>query len=301
MTAHQRRQQHLGVLLVAISALCWSTAGFFTRLIAVDAFTTLFWRGVFGGLFVGAFAVWHFRQQNWNLVRALDARAWLMTSCSTMGMIAFIPALKSTSVANVAIIYATAPFVAAAVAWVWQREPTSARTLGFSAIGLCGVAVTVGGSSVDGSWWGDFLAFLMTLSMAMMMVMLRRYRTVPLLPMACVSNLLGSLLVMPFTTPLSVPPDEIGYLALFGLIQMSLGLTAFSIGSRLIPPAQAGLVGAVETPLAPLWVWLAFGETPHMAAIVGGAVVLIAVLGHIVAENYPGTGMRRRSNSVGDA
>jgi drug/metabolite transporter (DMT)-like permease len=294
MTVHRLREQRLGILLVAVSALCWSTAGFFTRLIAADAFTTLFWRGVFGGLFIAAFALWQFKGQARGLLRAMDARAWLVTACSAMGMIAFIPALKSTSVANVAIVYATVPFVAAAVAWVWLRESTSARTLRFSAMCFCGVALAVGGSSMDGGRWGDLLALLMTLAMAVMMVMLRRYRTVPLLPMACVSNLLGSLLVMPFAAPLSVLPAEIGYLALFGFVQMSLGLTVFSIGSRLIPPAQAGLIGAIETPLAPLWVWLACGEKPHVAAIVGGVVVLIAVLGHTIADIDPRAGQRVR-------
>ena len=66
---------------------------------------------------------------------------------------------------------------------------------------------------------------------------------------------------------------------------MTLGLTLFTIGSRLIPAAETALISALETPLAPLWVWLAFGETVSAQTLVGGAIVMAAVVGHVLLQN----------------
>jgi drug/metabolite transporter (DMT)-like permease len=209
----------------------------------------------------------------------------LITCLSTLGMTSFIPALKLTSVANVAIISATGPFVAAVIAWLWLRERVSPLTLGGSMLAFAGVALTVAGAGGGaGSLSGDVLAFVMTSAIAAMTVALRRYRGVPMLPTACLSNFLGSLVSLIFAAPLAAGAVDLGNLALFGLVQMSLGLTFFTIGSRLIPAAEAALISVLETPLAPLWVWLAFDERVSSHALIGGGVVMIAVIGHVLLQ-----------------
>src|SRR5262245_41581811 len=140
-----RRHYRLGVLCVTVSAVAWSTAGFFTRLIPLDAWTTLFWRGVFGGLFIAIYIVLQHRRNTLGAYRTMGWPGWLFTLCSTLGMTAFIPALKLTTVANVAIIYATVPFVTAVLAWIWLRERTGAVTWVASMLAFAGVVVTLGG------------------------------------------------------------------------------------------------------------------------------------------------------------
>ena len=115
----------------------------------------------------------------------------------------------------------------------------------------------------------------MTVAIAAMTVGLRRYRDIPMLPTACLSNWLGALIALGFAAPLSAGAQDLGYLALFGLAQMGLGLTFFTIGSRLIPAAETALISALETPLAPLWVWLAFGEAVAAPAMIGGLLVML--------------------------
>src|SRR6185295_9869340 len=119
-----RVHYRLGVLCVTASAVAWSTAGFFTRLIPFDAWTILFWRGVFAGLFTTAYIVWRYRGESLRLYRSMGRPGWLFAVLSAIGMTTFIPALKLTTVADVAIIYATAPFVTAVLAWIWLRERT---------------------------------------------------------------------------------------------------------------------------------------------------------------------------------
>lgn len=282
---HQAAEHRLGVALVAAAAVAWSLAGFFTRLIPLDAWTILFWRGIFGGFFISLYVIAHYRGRTLAVTRAMGWPGLLITCLSTLGMTSFIPALKLTSVANVAIIGATGPFVAAVIAWLWLRERVSALTLGGSMLAFAGVALTVAGAGGGtNSLSGDILAFVMTSAIAAMTVALRRYRGVPMLPTACLSNLLGSVISLAFTAPLAVGTVDLGNLALFGLVQMSLGLTFFTIGSRLIPAAEAALITVLETPLAPLWVWLAFGERVSSHALIGGGVVMIAVIGHVLLQ-----------------
>jgi len=275
----------LGVLLVTASAVAWSLAGFFTRLIPLDAWTILVWRGLFGGCFIGLYVLWRYGRRTLEITLAMGWPGWFITACSTIGMTSFIPALKLTSVAHVAIIFATAPFLAAGLARIWYREKASALTLGASTLALLGVLLTVTGIQGRSGLAGDLLGFVMTAAIATMTVTIRRYRDIPLLPTACLANFLGTLLSLPFADPLSAGALQLVYLALFGFVQMTLGLTLFTIGSRLIPASETALIGALETPLAPLWVWLAFGETVSPNALAGGGLVIIAVIGHALLQN----------------
>ena len=147
-----------------------------------------------------------------------------------------------------------------------------------------GVVVMVSGTSLSGHLDGDALALLQTVSMAVGIVAIRRYRHVSLLVSAALSNFLAALVSWPFAEPLAVGSADVGHLALFGFVQMTLGLTFFTVGSRLVPAAETALISALEAPLAPVWVWLAFGEDPGPRALIGGAVVLAAVVGHTIFE-----------------
>jgi drug/metabolite transporter (DMT)-like permease len=80
---------------------------------------------------------------------------------------------------------------------------------------------------------------------------------------------------------LAVAPTQMALLAGFGAFNLGLGLALFVTGARLAPAAVAALLGVAETMLGPVWVWLAFGETPSGRTILGGAIVLAALTGHL--------------------
>ena len=273
----------LGLVLVTLAAVAWSLAGFFTRLITLDSWTMLAWRGLFGALGVAAFIAATQRHRGWRAFGGLGPAGWCFAALSAVGMMLFITSLRHTSVAHVAVIYATVPFVAAGFAWLALRERPSASALLASGVALVGVAVMVG-LGVEGGLLGDLLAFGMTTSMAGMMVMMRRFPAVPALPAACLSALLCGLATWPFGAPLAVSGQDLVLLALFGTVNSALGLAFFSLGARHLPAIETALVTALDAPLAPLWVWLAFAETPTSATLVGGGIVFAAVAGHILQQ-----------------
>ena len=215
----------------------------------------------------------------------MRANGWLVACLSTVGMVSFIPALQLTSVANVAIIIAAQPFVAAAMAWIWLRETARLRTLLASLVALGGIAIIVGNAAGAADYAGIGLACLMTVAISAMTVAMRRHKETSMVAAAAVSNFLGSLVSIPFAKDIAaVGSVDIGILAMFGLFQVAMGLTLYALGSRLLPSGQASLIATLETPLMPFWVWLAFQEVPAFRALVGGGLVMGAVIADIIGD-----------------
>lgn len=282
-----RAQHWLGIVLTTTSAVAYSTSGFFTRLIHLDAWTILFWRGIFAGLFIGGVTVWQYRRRTLAAVQAIGGPGLAAASLSTLATIMVIHAFRRTSVADVTIINATAPFMTAALGWLWIGERESRATLLSSTGALVGSILMVGGAVRERHLIGDLLAFGMTLCMAVMMLVIRKHRATPMLPAACLSAFLSSLIVWPVASTGAAGPRDMVYLALFGTTQFGLGLLLLTLGARLVTATESALMGALEAPLGPFWVWLAFGEVPSSTTWVGGTIIMGAVSAHIVTSNRP--------------
>ena len=280
------RQHRAGVALVIAAAIAWSTAPFFTRLLHLDSWTILFWRGLFGGGSIALFVIFTEGLAGARSLVALKANGWLVACLSAFGMVNFIPSLQLTSVANVAIIIAVQPFAAATIAWLWLREAASPRTLLASVVAFAGIVVIVSGAGTASDYRGIALAIVMVLSISLMTVVIRKHRETSMVAAVGMSNFLASLICLPFarhTVP--VGTNDLVILALFGVLQVGMGLTLFTLGSRYLPSGQASLIATLETPLMPFWVWLAFHELPSARAMIGGALVMGAVVLDIMADN----------------
>ncbi|MCK1323233.1 MULTISPECIES: DMT family transporter [unclassified Bradyrhizobium] len=280
-----RSERGLGIALVISAAIAWSTAPFFTRLLPFDPWTILFWRGVFGGSLISVFLV---LMQGRGALRQLVAPGrggLLVASLSTLGMVSFIPALQMTKVMNVAVLISTQPFVAAALAWLWLGEAVTWRTLIASLVAFGGVAITVGGIEAGADVGGVALSCFMVLAISAMTVVIRRYQETSMVAAAALSNFLGSLVSLPFAHDLvHIDSANLAILAMFGCFQVALGLTFYMLGSRLLPSSQASLIATLETPLMPFWIWIAFREIPAVHALVGGALVIGAVVADIAVD-----------------
>lgn len=273
----------LGVVLVTASAIAWSTAGFFTRVLALDPWTMLAWRGLFGAIGIALAFLALERRRPWKAVQRMGLPGIMFAVVSAVGMVCFIVALKLTTVAHVSVIYAAVPLVAAALGWVFLREVPSRSALVASMFALTGVLVMVGFGR-EGSLSGDLLAVAMTACMAGMVIISRRFRDIPTMPAACLSALLSGIVCWPLGAPLAVSGHDLLILALFGLVNSAVGLALFTIGAKLLPAVETALIGSLDSPLAPLWVWIAFDETPSVNTMIGAMIVFVAVASHVVAD-----------------
>ena len=280
-TTSSRAAHRVGFMLVTASAVAWSLGGLFTRVIRVDTWTMLAWRGIFGALGLAAAMAALRERRLWQSLKKMGWLGWIYVIQSAAGMVFYLSALRHTSVANVAVIYATAPFLAAGLGWLVMRERPTTSSIVASLAALGGVALMVGFNRNAGLL-GDLLALGMTVSMATTMVVARNYPDIPIMLTACISSLLSGVLAWPFGSPLAVTGHDLALLALFGIVNFAIGLPLFTFGARLLPAIETALIGAVDAPLAPLWVWLAFNETPSVGTVMGGSIVFSAVAIHLI-------------------
>ena len=275
MRQRVRSEYVVGVLLVTTAALAYSTAGLFTKGVEAGAWEVIFWRGLFAAAFTTAWTAG--RGTLRRNFPGMGCSGWAVGLVGALGTAAFIPAFKLTSIANVSLIYAVSPLIAALLAWLAIGEVASARTLAGCLLALLGVVIIVTGSLGRISLTGDFLALCMTGAMASIMVIYRKYPDTP----AAGPAVLQSLLLLPVAAllgrPFDIAPAEILVLAAFGLL-FALASITLAEGAKRIPSGQTALLSSLETPLAPTFAFLLFTEVPNFTTLLGGSVVLFAVL-----------------------
>lgn len=267
-----------GTLLVVISAITFSTAGLFTKGVEAGAWDVIFWRGLSAAAFTCFWIVMR-GAARWEFT-SLGASGWAVGVVGALGTAAFIPSFKLTSIANVSLIYAISPLIAAMLAWIFIGERAQARTIAGCLGALTGVAIIVSGSLGEISLYGDLLALWMTFAMASIMVIYRKYPETP----GASPQVLQSLFLLPVAgligAPLAVVPVEIAILIAFGLL-FAIASVTLAEGAKRLASGQTALLSSLETPLAPVLAFFVFAELPDGATWVGGALVLVAVLASI--------------------
>ena len=271
----------VGVTLLIVSAITFSSTGIFTKGVEAAAWAVIFWRAVFAATITIAWVARRGALRREFTGMGLPGLA--IGVIGALGTAALIPAFKLTTVANVALIYASAPLIAAFMAWIALGERVSPRTALGAAGSLAGVVIIVAGSLGDVNLTGDGLAMVMTVVMATIMVI---YRARPDTPSAGPS-VLQSLFLMPlafiFGSPLQIDPVEIAILATFGVMHAIASVT-LAEGAKRVPSGQTALLGALETPLALILAFLILSEVPPTATLLGGGIVFVAVLASIKGD-----------------
>ena len=289
-----RHERHLtGVFLVIASALAFSFAGVLTKSIAADPWTIACWRGLIGGMLIALYVAWAGRAKPLRKSFNLGWRGWLLATVGGLSSLAFIYAFKLTYIANVAVIYATVPFMAAGISWGLIREKFRSQTAGMAAISLFGVVILVAGGIGSGKLVGDAVALIMTLGCALYMVLIRMFQDTPVVLAGSASGFLLFFAGWFVVDPLAVTRQDAVLLSLFGL-SFALAVVLWTEGTKLIPAAESGLLGTAETPFAILLAWLLLAELPPLTSFVGGGIVLTAVFAHVAADIAPARLLRRK-------
>ncbi|HVO04607.1 MAG TPA: DMT family transporter [Candidatus Cybelea sp.] len=273
-----------GATLVATAAVLWSTGGLFVRALDLDLWTMLVWRAVFAALALAVVVFARHGAQSATRLRRLGWPGLVAIPIATVSMTSFVAAVKLTTVANVMIVYATVPFIAAAIGYAWIGERPSRRMLIASGIAFLGIALMAGAAPSVRDLAGDAVALLMTVTFGTQLVMARRYPTLEMAPVNGAGSALCALLLWPLASAQMPDLAQLGILLLFGIATTAGAYVLFLIGGRYIPSGEAGLIGMLDVVLAPIWVWLLFDERPDTAALIGGALVLAAVLWYLAAQ-----------------
>ena len=282
-----RSGERTGLLLVFLSALAWSFGGAIARFLEVDdSWTVVFWRSVWAAAFLLGFMLWRDGVRGTlALFRDMGLPGLAVALCFATASTSFVVALAYTTVANILLMQAGVPLIAALLAFILFREKISAPTWAAIAAVICGVAIMVS-ESLNGqvSPIGDGLALLIAVVFSIATVITRRFAHVRMTPATCLGTIIAATFAAFQASGFAASGSDMALLFVFGAVNLGLGLAFFATGARLIPAAFAALLGTFETILGPIWVWLIHSEIPSSRTILGGAVVFIALLVHIGLE-----------------
>lgn len=263
-------------MFVVVSAIVFSSAGLFTKGIEAEAWGIIFWRGIFAAGFTTLFVM--IRGTVSAEFNNMGGVGLVVAIVGASGTAAFIPAFKFTSIANVSLIYAIAPLLAAILAWVWFRERPSLAVIVGALVAFLGVVTIFNGSFGSVNLTGDLLALWMTLSMAMMLVIYRRHPNTPAAGPAALSSILLLPPALVFGVPFQMTSQEIAITACFGLV-FALASVTLAEGAKRLPSGETALLSTLEAPFAPILAWIVLSELPPSLSVYGGVLILIGVVG----------------------
>lgn len=274
-----------GVLLVLSATVAWSLAGVFARLVShLDVWTVVGWRALLGAISISVVGLIEWRRGRLDNPFGFGPLSPVVALLAMIAISGYAASVMTTTIADVMVIYATLPFVAAGLGFLVNRERPSRRTLGAAAVALIGIAIMVFAGLGQGRLVGQALSAMMTLAFAGMIVLQRRKPRASMI----VVNAIGAFGAGAFGLLNSPRPPisafDFGVLFAFGFTTIALGFVLFMEGAKRIPSVEAGLISQLDVVLGPLWVFLAFGENPGAATILGGALVLAATLWRMAPE-----------------
>ncbi|EYD75033.1 hypothetical protein Rumeso_03361 [Rubellimicrobium mesophilum DSM 19309] len=269
--------------LVLVAGVLWSFQGLIIRQIAeAGSWAVLFWRSLGMVPVLLGFLVWRAGGSPWPAIRKVGLAGVL----GGLGLIgAFggaIYAIQATSIANAVFLFAASPFLAALLGWAVLRERVASQTWAAIAVALVGIFVMVREGLEGGALAGNVAALLSSLGFALFTITLRWRRLDDTLPVVLLGSLFsivaGALLAGQIGQPLAVPVTDALWSMFMGAVTLSGGMILYTLGSKVVPAAELTLLSNTEVMLAPVWVWLLLGETASVGTLLGGAILLMAMV-----------------------
>ena len=274
-----------GVALVLGAGILWSTIGLVVRQIEeAGAASVMFWRSA--GLLpvLWAFLYWRTGGRVLASMRAMG----LPGLVGAMGLVAAyagaLYALQATTVANAVFLYSAAPFFAALLGWLALGERVPMTTWVAMGLAGAGIFVMIGGGIEGGRMDGNIAALISAAGFAVFSVSLRWGHVEDSLPIVLMGGILSMIAAFGLAPLLgqtvAANPHDIAVAMALGAVVLTGGMMLYTYGSKALPTAELTLMSSIENILAPLWVWLLLGETASSATLLGGAMVLAAVMGN---------------------
>ena len=279
MTSHQR-----AILLMIIAPTLWSIAGVLTRhLDSARGFEVTFWRSLFSGIFVASALLY---QQGFgravHTVRSLGGLGVLSGLMWSVMFVCFMVALTRTTVANTLIVMSVSPLLTAFLAWLILKERVAQRTwlaIAAAFIGISWMFVNsmseVGGQHLVGM----MIASAVPVAAAINLIAIKRAgHGVDLIPAVLLGSAFSAALMLPLAWPMQTSLHDIVILATLGFFQLGLPCMLMVKAMKNLSAPEVSLLALLEVLLGPLWAWLGAGEVPAQETLIGGAVVMAALV-----------------------
>jgi len=268
-----------GPLLIFLGALSLSFGGLIVKSFeGATLWQILFWRSLFFSLTILTFLIISYKKKTFKSFYDYGLPGFFGGIILSFGFCGYVFAMYNTTVANTNFIISLQILFLAVFGYFFLKEKISAATLASIILAITGVLVMVGNSLTPGELSGNLAAFTMPITFAILIMIVRKYPTVDMVPAQFVAGVCSCIIGFLLSTKLMISPNDIflGFLA--GFFQVGFGFIFITIGARTTPSAMVGIIMLSESVLGPVWAFLFVSERPSIFGLVGGAIILFAVL-----------------------
>ena len=268
-----------GPLLIFLGALSLSFGGLIVKSFeGATLWQILFWRSLFFTLTVLAFLIISYKKKTFKAFLDSGLPGFIGVIILSFGFCGYVFAMYNTTVANTNFIISLQILFLAVFGYFFLKEKISTITLTSIVLAMTGVLVMVGNSLTPGELSGNLAAFTMPITFAVLIMIVRKFPTVDMVPAQFVAGVSSCLIGFLLSTKIMISPNDIflGFLA--GFFQVGFGFIFITIGARTTPSAMVGIIMLSESVLGPIWAFLFVSERPSTYGLIGGAIILSAVL-----------------------
>ena len=268
-----------GPLLIFLGALSLSFGGLIVKSFeGATLWQILFWRSLFFSLTVLAFLTFSYKKEIFKAFYDSGLPGFLGGIILSFGFCGYVFAMYNTTVANTNFIISLQILFLAIFGYFFLKEKINTITLTSIVLAMTGVLVMVGNSLTPGELSGNLAAFTMPITFAVLIIIVRKFPTVDMVPAQFIAGISSCLIGFLLSTQIMISPNDIflGFLA--GFFQVGFGFIFITIGARTTPSAMVGIIMLSESVLGPLWAFLFVSERPSTYGLIGGAIILSAVL-----------------------
>lgn len=269
--------------LILIGAVGMSLAALFVRLVdQADGFQILTYRSISLAAIVGLMVCLRRKSGALGVLRALDRTDWTIGAVLSLAFTTYVFALLNTSVASALFILASAPLIAAILAWVWLGERPRAMVWVTIALAGTGIAIMAGEGIALGRTTGNLYALTSAAMFAIMLVIARRSGKDDVLGGTFLGGVLSCTIAaacaLTIGDGLAVSSYDLMICLVMGAFTIGIGIALVTWGTPYVPAAEVSLLVLLESVMSPIWVWAFLGEALTAREIIGGSLVLLAVV-----------------------
>jgi len=268
-----------GPILIFLGACCLSFGGLIVKSFeGATLWQILFWRSIFFSTVVLIFLLITHKKNIFNSFYKSGFPGLIGGLILSLGYCGYVFAMYNTTVANTNFIIQTQTIFLAIFGYIFLKEKISKLTLFSIILAFIGIMLMVGNSLSPGQTSGNIAAFIMPISFATLILIVRKFPDIDMIPMQFVAGIGAIIVGYLFSTKIIISSHDIflGFLA--GFFQVGLGFIFITIGARSTPSALVGIIMLTEAVLGPLWAWLFINENPPLVVLYGGVIIISAVL-----------------------
>ena len=268
-----------GPLLIFLGATSLSFGGLIVKSFeGATLWQILFWRSFFFIIVVFFFLILSYKKNVLKAFKNSGLPGLIGGLILSSGFCGYVFAMYNTTVANVNFIIQTQTLFLATFGYFFLKEKISKITLISIILAISGIILMVGSSLSPGQIQGNLAAFIMPISFAILILIIRKYPNVDMVPLQLIAGVFAMLIGYLMSGKINISSHDIflGFLA--GFFQLGFGFIFITIGARSTPSAVVGIIMLTEAVLGPFWAWLFVNENPPFIVLIGGCIVILAVL-----------------------